>query len=641
MIERLWRCDALRVHLLSHIGVVVTSAVLLVAGQPATAQYVSDFEAPLYEGSAMGTIITGQDEFYIPVVDSQDGLVYTYAGNALGIPMNPSGGGEQFAGVTGGDVGLPVPFARAQRDVVYGDGTGVWTVTFDIAATFLGDGGSAQNIGSFSTQLFDAEATLIALATWTDEADPTAWNAGYVWYNAQGTQINEAVDNPAFQELDTEHWYRWSTTFNLDTNQIAEVSITDLTTNITVTHSPVGRFLVGGSAGGKAPPSGFRLFAGSGAVAGNTLAFDNVDVDLASGTPSGSCCFEDETCEFLTQEACEAGGGTYQGDWTACTLKGCITIPKQCGEGAGACGKANGSPGCDDELCCALVCLNFDPGCCEAEWDDFCAAAAIKLGCANPSVATCDPEGTAVFDNIGPDAGSLVAGAFACQRFPDLKDSDIVALDDFTVGGGGFIPTCMDVSARFFTAGNTDWNLVESWSVEFYSSPEAAGANLTGDVASLILPAPLVEPFGDDDILRFDLTGGPGPAIELAPGTYWVGVIPTMPFGGGAPGQIGLAPTSIGNDNAYHANPGGFFGFPDGFQQIAGGVNLAYRVVGTELKGGCPWDLDGSGSVGAADLLDLLFNWGPCPGCAADFDGDDIVGASDLLAMLFNWGPCP
>ncbi len=55
----------------------------------------------------------------------------------------------------------------------------------------------------------------------------------------------------------------------------------------------------------------------------------------------------------------------------------------------------------------------------------------------------------------------------------------------------------------------------------------------------------------------------------------------------------------------------------------------------------CPWDLDDSGTVGAADLLDLLFNWGPCPGCAADFDDDDIVGASDLLAMLFNWGPCP
>ncbi|MEE8155689.1 MAG: hypothetical protein V3T53_12115, partial [Phycisphaerales bacterium] len=55
----------------------------------------------------------------------------------------------------------------------------------------------------------------------------------------------------------------------------------------------------------------------------------------------------------------------------------------------------------------------------------------------------------------------------------------------------------------------------------------------------------------------------------------------------------------------------------------------------------CPADLDGDGSVGAADLLDLLFNWGPCPGCAADFDGNDTVGASDLLALLANWGPCP
>ena len=57
--------------------------------------------------------------------------------------------------------------------------------------------------------------------------------------------------------------------------------------------------------------------------------------------------------------------------------------------------------------------------------------------------------------------------------------------------------------------------------------------------------------------------------------------------------------------------------------------------------GKCPWDIDGSGSVGANDLLALLFDWGPCPGCAADFDGDGTVGASDLLAMLFNWGPCP
>ncbi|MCZ6754416.1 MAG: hypothetical protein O7E49_03800 [Gemmatimonadetes bacterium] len=72
--------------------------------------------------------------------------------------------------------------------------------------------------------------------------------------------------------------------------------------------------------------------------------------------------------------------------------------------------------------------------------------------------------------------------------------------------------------------------------------------------------------------------------------------------------------------------------------------NAAFRIRASATGGGgdpCPWDIDGSGTVGAADLLALLFDWGPCPGCAADFDGDDIVGASDLLAMLFNWGPCP
>ena len=57
--------------------------------------------------------------------------------------------------------------------------------------------------------------------------------------------------------------------------------------------------------------------------------------------------------------------------------------------------------------------------------------------------------------------------------------------------------------------------------------------------------------------------------------------------------------------------------------------------------GKCPWDLDGSGSVGVSDLLTLLASWGPCKGCRADFDDNGSVGISDLLAILANWGPCP
>ena len=52
-------------------------------------------------------------------------------------------------------------------------------------------------------------------------------------------------------------------------------------------------------------------------------------------------------------------------------------------------------------------------------------------------------------------------------------------------------------------------------------------------------------------------------------------------------------------------------------------------------------DFDGDCSVGAADLLILLANWGPCADCAdcvADLDGDCNVGTSYLLVLLANWG---
>jgi hypothetical protein len=54
-----------------------------------------------------------------------------------------------------------------------------------------------------------------------------------------------------------------------------------------------------------------------------------------------------------------------------------------------------------------------------------------------------------------------------------------------------------------------------------------------------------------------------------------------------------------------------------------------------------PWDLDGDGQVGAADLAILLGSWGlcgDCEDCPADLDGDCTVGAADLATLLGNWG---
>ena len=53
----------------------------------------------------------------------------------------------------------------------------------------------------------------------------------------------------------------------------------------------------------------------------------------------------------------------------------------------------------------------------------------------------------------------------------------------------------------------------------------------------------------------------------------------------------------------------------------------------------CPWDLDGSGSVGTGDLLELFAQWGTAG--PADFDESGAVGTNDLLILFANWGPCP
>lgn len=54
----------------------------------------------------------------------------------------------------------------------------------------------------------------------------------------------------------------------------------------------------------------------------------------------------------------------------------------------------------------------------------------------------------------------------------------------------------------------------------------------------------------------------------------------------------------------------------------------------------CDADLDDDGVVGAADLLELLGQWGTLDCGPPDFAGDG-VGIDDLILMLSLWGPCP
>jgi len=78
--------------------------------------------------------------------------------------------------------------------------------------------------------------------------------------------------------------------------------------------------------------------------------------------------------------------------------------------------------------------------------------------------------------------------------------------------------------------------------------------------------------------------------------------------------------------------------------EIQVGVSWQGHVISGSLVpvlAACPADLDGDGTVGVTDFLQLLAAWGPCPGCPEDLDGDDAVGILDFLALLSAWGPCP
>ena len=72
---------------------------------------------------------------------------------------------------------------------------------------------------------------------------------------------------------------------------------------------------------------------------------------------------------------------------------------------------------------------------------------------------------------------------------------------------------------------------------------------------------------------------------------------------------------------------------------VTDALNVLPECQGGE---GIPGDVDGDGTVGILDFLDLLAAWGPCPepcppSCSADFDNDCQVGITDLLILLANW----
>ena len=88
--------------------------------------------------------------------------------------------------------------------------------------------------------------------------------------------------------------------------------------------------------------------------------------------------------------------------------------------GEGSCFEPNGTPGCEDETCCAAVCLQ-DPSCCDVGWDEACVQAAGELCADIVTGACCFEDGSCV--EIEAEAclleGGIFQGAFVeCNPCP-------------------------------------------------------------------------------------------------------------------------------------------------------------------------------------------------------------------------------
>ncbi len=242
----------------------------------ANAQLIADFESPAFVGSASGVLVSNQGGWYLPsVAGAIDQLVFTYAGNALGIAANPTGGSQFLAGRSSGGTAL----ARAQHDFDFSTAN-TWTLAHDFACAYDGITPITPNLASFSLNhpsLPSGYKQYIALHNFMDTNDATlGWKLEFNVSDAAGLALLNQSPGAEFMNLLYNHWYRESVTVDFSTNRITSISLTDLTTNVTVTATP--DWYVSGGASSTLPlPPSVRFFAG-GATAGSIAAFDNLSV---------------------------------------------------------------------------------------------------------------------------------------------------------------------------------------------------------------------------------------------------------------------------------------------------------------------------------------------------------------------------
>lgn len=177
-----------------------------------------------------------------------------------------------------------------------------------------------------------------------------------------------------------------------------------------------------------------------------------------------------------------------------------------------------------------------------------------------------------IMDQIGSMDGANTANGSvsASQDFDAYGAYDVVAIDDFT------IDSTMSLTSASMVLGG--WNGysglggIDGFTVSIFSSVDAAGGSIYGDVINMWFDTSSLSPVwsGGGDLISFDLGG-----VTLGAGSYWIGITPANAYGSN--GQTGVYQSDIGDYSGAQANPTGAFGF---ITQSTD-VNYAYSLEGT------------------------------------------------------------
>lgn len=315
-------------------------------GPQVQAGFATGFEPPIYSASAGGTVISGQDRWYLPAVaGSQEANVHTYTDNVLGISVNPLGA-LQFEGGLGNATG-PV---RAQHLVDFSAG-GTWRAEWDCTGKWNNAAGPAvNNIGSWSMQPSATARYFQQLMSWGGAgnnyqgpnsppadhlADFQQFHIHWGYFTAASpTVIAFAVPGPAWLNLPVNHWFHVGVTWDFNAAQILSVSIRDITSDGPTTTSDVsslGWYLQGGPGSTLPLPTDVRLFAGGN---GCISAWDNLVVGPVSPVAAdvGACCDSIGGCTLLTQSLCSPPN-TFGGIGSNCSVCSCTCLGDLTAEG--------------------------------------------------------------------------------------------------------------------------------------------------------------------------------------------------------------------------------------------------------------------------------------------------------------------